>query len=118
MPIYEYRCADCGKRPSIFFKSLTAVEESPACPLCNGRHLTRLISRTAQVLSEDSRMESMADRADLGDVDENDPHSVARWARKMGQELGDDEMREDLDEAVDELEEGGHDFNSTDELDA
>src|SRR5438309_9528526 len=49
MPIYEYRCADCGKRPSIFFKSLTAVEESPACPLCGGRHLTRLISRTAQV---------------------------------------------------------------------
>src|SRR5437016_14054027 len=28
MPIYEYRCADCGKRPSIFFKSLMAIESS------------------------------------------------------------------------------------------
>ncbi|HYS29839.1 MAG TPA: zinc ribbon domain-containing protein, partial [Candidatus Limnocylindria bacterium] len=67
--------------------------------------------------SEDSRMESMADRADLGDVDENDPHSVARWARKMGQELGDDEMREDLDDAVDELEEGGHHSDTGDDGD-
>jgi hypothetical protein len=60
-------------------------------------------------------MESMADRADLGDVDENDPHSVARWARKMGQELGDDEMREDLDQAVDEMEEGGQEADATDD---
>ena len=108
MPIYEYRCPDCEKRQTILFLTFGQVDEHPACPACGGRRLSRLISRTAQVLSEDSRMESMADRADLADVDENDPHSVARWARKMGQELGDDEMREDLDDAVDELEEGGH----------
>lgn len=117
MPIYEYRCADCGKRQSILFLTFAQVEAQPACPTCGGRRLTRLISRTAQVLSEDSRMESMADRADLADVDENDPHSVARWARKMGRELGDDEMGEDLDAAVDELEEGGPDQDGSDDLD-
>jgi hypothetical protein len=35
----------------------------------------------------------------------------------MGQELGDDEMREDLDEAVDELEEGGHHSDTGDDGD-
>jgi putative FmdB family regulatory protein len=108
MPIYEYRCADCGKRPSIFFKSLTAVETSPACPLCGGRHLTRLISRTAQVLSEDSRLDRMSD-GDLSDVDENDPKSMARWAKKMGQQMGGDELGEDFDQAVSEMEEAGPD---------
>ena len=108
MPIYEYRCADCGKRPSIFFKSLRAIESSPASPLCGGRHLTRLISRTAQVLSEDSRLDRMSD-SDLSDVDENDPKSMARWARKMGQQMGEDELGEDFEQVVDEMGEGGPD---------
>ena len=108
MPIYEYRCADCGKRPSIFFKTLTAVEASPACPLCGGRRLTRLISRTAQVLSEDSRLDRMSD-SDLSDVDENDPKSMARWAKTMGQQLGGDEMGEDFDQVVDEMGDAGPD---------
>jgi putative FmdB family regulatory protein len=105
MPIYEYRCPDCGKRPSIFFLSFGAVEASPACPLCGGRHLTRLISRTAQVLSEDSRLDRLSD-TDLSDVDENDPKSMARWAKKMGQEMGGDELGEDFDQVVDEMGDG------------
>ena len=105
MPIYEYRCADCGKRPSIFFKSLAAVEASPTCPLCGGQHLTRLISRTAQVLSEDSRLDRLSE-SDLSDVDENDPKSMARWAKKMGQEMGGDELGEDFDQVVDEMGDG------------
>ena len=108
MPIYEYRCPDCGKRPSIFFKSLAAVEASPACPNCGGRQLTRLISRTAQVLSEDSRLDRLGD-SDLSDVDENDPRSMARWAKKMGQQLGGDELGEDFDQVVDEMGDAGPD---------
>ena len=106
MPIYEYRCADCGKKPSILFKSFDAVEASPSCPLCGGGHLTRLISRTAQVLSEDSRLDRLSDSPDLSDVDENDPRSMARWARKMGQEMGGDELGEDFDQVIDEMGDG------------
>jgi len=102
MPIYEYRCADCGKRPSIFFLSFAAVEAAPACPDCGGHRLTRIISRTAQVLSEDSRLERM-DEGSMGDVDENDPKSMARWARTMGQQMGDDEMGDDFEQVVDEM---------------
>ena len=89
-----------------FFRSFGAVEASPACPLCGGRHLTRLISRTAQVLSEDSRLDRLSDSADLSDVDENDPKSMARWAKKMGQEMGGDELGEDFDQVVDEMGDG------------
>jgi putative FmdB family regulatory protein len=105
MPIYEYRCSDCGKRPSLFFASFAVVETTPACPECGGRHLTRLISRTAQVLSEDSRLDRLDDSA-LGDVDESDPKSMARWARTMGQQMGDEEMGDDFDQAVDEMGDG------------
>jgi putative FmdB family regulatory protein len=102
MPIYEYRCSDCGKRPSLFFRSFDRVEASPACPECGGRHLNRLISRTAQVLSEESRLDRL-DESSLGDVDENDPKSMARWAKTMGQQMGDEEMGADFDQAVDEM---------------
>lgn len=105
MPIYEYRCPDCSRRPSIFFMSFGAVEAAPACPHCGGRHLTRLISVTAQVLSEDSRLERLDDGG-LAGVDENDPASMARWARTMGQQMGDDEMGDDFEQAVDELGDG------------
>lgn len=117
MPIYEYRCADCGKRPSIFFASFSAVEPSPACPNCGGHHMTRLISKTAQVLSEDSRLERLSDNADLSDVDENDPKSMARWAKKMGQEMGGDELGDDFDQAIDEMGDAGPDGESGDGLD-
>lgn len=82
------------------------MEDSPACPHCGGRHLTRLISRTAQVLSEDSRLDRLSE-SDLSDVDENDPKSMARWAKKMGEQMGGDELGEDFDQVVDEMGEAG-----------
>jgi len=121
VPIYEYRCLDCRARPAIFFRSLAAVEASPACPGCGSRRLTRLISRTSQVLSEDSRMEALSDSAQMAGVDENDPRSVARWAKRMGEGMGDDELGGDFDETIDEMqstaadnvdEEGGDELDS------
>jgi hypothetical protein len=59
------------------------------------------MSRFATIKSEDARLESFADPSNLGDIDENDPASVARFMKKMGREMGDD-MGEDFDEVVDE----------------
>src|ERR687884_2035216 len=101
MPIYEYRCPDCRTLKTIFFRSLAAVEDSPACPSCGNRNLRRVISRTAQVLSEDTRMDLLADSAT--GIDESDPKSMAQWARKMGKELGEDELGEDFDQVIDEM---------------
>ena len=59
------------------------------------------MSRFATVKSEEARLDALADSSSLGDLDENDPTSVARFMKKMGQEFGDD-MGEDFDSAVDE----------------
>jgi hypothetical protein len=59
------------------------------------------MSRFATVKSEEARLDALADSSSLGDLDENDPSSVARFMKKMGKEFGDD-LGGDFDEAVDE----------------
>jgi hypothetical protein len=58
-----------------------------------------------QLKSEDTQMEDLADPSNFGDLDENDPKSVARWARKLGQQMGED-LGDDWGEMVDRLEAG------------
>ena len=99
MPIYEYRCNQCGRQFS-FLYGVARDSRDPACPACEGRELTRLISRVARVRSEDARLEDLADPSKLGDFE--DPRSLARWAKKMGSALG-DEAGEDFGDVVDEM---------------
>jgi putative FmdB family regulatory protein len=106
MPIYEYGCYDCHKRVNVFFRSFSEVETKAAvCPRCGGSHLKRLVSRVAVVRSEESRLENLADPSNLAGLDENDPKSMARWMRKMGQEMGED-LGGEFNEMVDRLEAG------------
>ena len=106
MPIYEYRCQDCRRRVSILLRTFGEVETAtPQCPRCGGSNLIRLISRVAVLRSEDSRLDALADPSSLGDLDENDPKSVARWMRRMSSEIGED-MGDDFDQVVDRLEAG------------
>ena len=105
MPIYEYRCQDCRRRISLFFRSFEEIESEPVCPRCGGTRLARLISRVSVVRSEESRIDDMADPSMLSDLDENDPKSIARWMRKMGTEAG-EEMPAEFGEVVDRLESG------------
>jgi putative FmdB family regulatory protein len=105
MPIYEYRCHDCRRRVSLFYRSYSAIEDEPTCPRCGGNSLSRLISRVAVVRSEDSRMDDLADPSMLGDLDEDDPKSLGRWMRKMSAEAGED-MPQEFDEVIDRLESG------------
>ena len=51
MPIYEYRCAACGKRSSALVPSYSSPD--PACPHCDRRELKRLVSTFATVRSGD-----------------------------------------------------------------
>lgn len=40
MPIFEYRCSGCGHR----FELLVNASTTPACPVCQGERLEKLIS--------------------------------------------------------------------------
>jgi hypothetical protein len=59
------------------------------------------MSRFSTVKSEEARLDDLADASSFGDLDENDPGSVARFMKKMGKEFGDD-LGDDFDSAVDE----------------
>jgi putative FmdB family regulatory protein len=89
MPIYEYQCQDCRKRSAMLI--LNAHDPPPAtCRHCGSAHVDRLLSRFAAPKSEEARLDSLANPDSLGGLDENDPQSVARFMRKMGEEMGED----------------------------
>jgi putative FmdB family regulatory protein len=110
VPIYEYRCQDCKRRVSVFWRTISEGQAGePSCPRCGGTHLTRLASRVRVIRSEDSRLDDMADMSDFPDMDENDPRSIGRWMRKMKDQMGseiDDDLGGEFDEVVGRLEAG------------
>ena len=108
MPIYEYRCEDCRRKTTVLTLRVSASVD-PTCDHCGGTKLRRLMSRFATPRSEDARLEGLADPSSMGDIDESDPKSMARWMRKMGKELGEDVAGDDFDQMVDEMEAGGLD---------
>ncbi len=100
MPIYEYRCDDCGKISEfLLIKSDEAFVAR--CKRCKSKKMSRVLSRVRVIRSEESRMESLADPSKWGGLDEKDPKSMAKWMKRMGKELGED-MGEDVDQMVDE----------------
>jgi putative FmdB family regulatory protein len=112
MPIYEYRCTDCGKRNSVLILSVR-TQTPPSCNYCQSARLERLMSRFAAPKSEEARLEALADPGQFGDLDENDPKTMARFMKKMGREMGED-LGDDLDEA---LEGAGDDATGLDSTD-
>jgi len=65
------------------------------------------MSRFATVKSEDARLDSLSDPSTYGDLDENDPASMGRFMKRMGDEMGED-LGDDVDAAMDEaMAEGG-----------
>ncbi len=113
MPIYEYLCRDCRKRSSILVLSLR--HSSPAtCRHCGSPNVERLLSRFAAPKSEEARLESLADPGSLGGLDERDPHSVAQFMKKMGEEMGEDVG--DIDAMMESAGENGEVADSTDSV--
>jgi len=98
MPLYEYLCLDCRKRCTILQMSLTNPKPV-SCSHCRSRRLDRLMSRFASPKSEEARLESLADPDALSGLDENDPESMTRFMKKMGDELGED-LGDDMAEAM------------------
>jgi hypothetical protein len=50
--------------------------------------MSRLFSRVAVLRSEDDLAAGLASEAGLSGVDESDPRSMARWVRRMSQQMG------------------------------
>lgn len=114
MPIYEYKCEDCRRKVSLFFGSFSAAERRMEvgeleCPRCGGKALSRLMSRVNTVRADNAEA---GDMPELGGgmfdgMDEDDPRSVARWARRMKDNLGEElDMGPEFDQALARIESG------------
>jgi putative FmdB family regulatory protein len=134
VPIYEYRCLDCRKKVSIFFRSFSTVTD-PKCPECGGGNLERMFSRVV-VRRGGSRAEPSGEMQPMGDEfggfgdemgmaadsygdpqgdddganpfgydDDTDPREIARWTRQMSAQMG-EPLDADLDLALTDLERG------------
>lgn len=114
MPIYEYRCAPCRRRVQVLTLRVSERPD-PVCDRCGSRALERIPSRFAVARSEESRLDALADPARLGDLDDSDPRSVARWMRRMGRDAGDDLAGPEFDSMVDELEASGDTLDAADD---
>lgn len=51
MPIYEYKCNQCGEISEILLKSMNA---KAVCPMCDSSDLTKLISEPGAVMAKGS----------------------------------------------------------------
>lgn len=102
MPIYEYLCKNCGKRFSHLI-GVIAEASPPKCPRCGEENnLVKLLSRVVRLRQEEEILESVADESKWGDIDENDPRSIASFMRKLGKEMGEED--EEWEELVERME--------------
>lgn len=125
MPIYEYRCNNCRRIVNILVRGFSGAPPDVTCSACGSRDLTRLFSKFSVLKSDHDRMESvLEDSALVKGMEENDPHALAEWSRRMGQEGGTvsgpefEEMMERLDRGEMPSEwGGGGDMSPVDEFD-
>ena len=100
MPIYEYRCSACKRRTSVFVRSVSAPVQA-ACEHCGSARLSHVMSKFAV---HGGRI-SLDDPSSVDGLDESDPKSVARWARRMGDEAGED-LGPEFEDMVSRIERG------------
>jgi putative FmdB family regulatory protein len=105
MPIYEFRCRSCGRKTTEIVLSRDRIGDV-RCRACGSADLERLWSRFATVKSDDARLDALDDPSALAGVDENDPKSVMRWMKRMGQEMGED-VGDDFEAAMEQELAGG-----------
>lgn len=104
MPTYEYRCLDCRKRFDVFLKFSEYGVKPVACPHCQSTNVQRRIGKIRVARSDESRLSSLADPANLSSIDEN-PRALGKMMREMSHEVGED-MGGEFDEVVSRLESG------------
>lgn len=92
MPVFEYRCAACGRRFSALV-GMTAEPDDAGCPKCGSLETAKLVSRPGRYRTEDDRVEEIADRLEtMGEPDR--PSAMREAMREVGKALDDDASEE------------------------
>src|SRR4051812_34908965 len=97
MPVYEFRCAKCGKKFSTLV-GMTAETDDEKCPYCGSTDVSKLVSKVSRFRSEDGRIGEMADRLDTM-ADPDSPAEMRAMAREMGKAL-DEDVSDEMEEML------------------
>jgi putative FmdB family regulatory protein len=103
MPIYEYKCADCGKLNSVFTRSVSAPVEAK-CRKCGSRKVERAFSKFAYHKSEAEILRNYGSEPKRLE-DYKDPRQIGRWAERKFDEFG-IEMPQEARQMIDAAREG------------
>jgi putative FmdB family regulatory protein len=103
MPIYEFRCHDCGAKVSLFFRSMT-TDATGVCTRCGSADTKRIFS-SFKVRVTRPGVDQMNKAELLDGVDYKDPTSMANFFRRMGDTFQ-DEPNEQMEEIVGRLDHG------------
>ena len=104
MPIYEFRCAECGKITNYFTRKID-TEVTPACEHCGSAKTARMISKFGRSYSRADIMEKYGDPSDGGPDAYRDPRQIGTWVEKRFEEYGMD-LPEGAREMIDAAREG------------
>ena len=99
MPIYEYRCEQCGAISSVFVRSRNA-EVEPTCDRCSSSRMKRLMSRVGRLKSTQDVLDEHGAPRDGGGY--QDPRQIGAWVEQRFEEYGmdvPDETRQMIDAA-------------------
>jgi putative FmdB family regulatory protein len=98
MPIFEYRCQDCGATTGAL---VFAAEDLAAlrCQACGGERLRRIPSRFAIHASESSRVAGLTTSQAANDSFYADPRNIGLSAKRRARDLGVD-LGSEFDEVV------------------
>ena len=102
MPIYEYKCRDCGRLTSVFVKSVGSSPDA-RCKACGSKKLERALSAFAYHRSASAIGADLDEPKRLEDY--KDPRQIGRWTERKFQEYGVD-MPKEAREMIDAAREG------------
>jgi len=105
MPIYEYRCGNCGKVSSFFTKAISDPVE-PVCNHCHSRDMQRRMSSFAMGKTTRSIRERYPSASGVPPLDYySDPRNIGRHVEEGFARYGID-MPEAVRERIDAAREG------------
>jgi putative FmdB family regulatory protein len=86
MPVYDYRCNDCGQESPLFYKTFADYDHAtPTCPHCGSTNMTRIFTRIAvQTGERDYRKLSSGEM--LSVLEGGKPQEAETMYRQLGQD--------------------------------
>jgi putative FmdB family regulatory protein len=106
MPIYEFRCADCGKITNHFTRKIDTELKVP-CEYCKSKRTSRMMSKFGRSYSRADIIEKYGDPSEMGSSPDayRDPRQIGSWVEKKFDEYGMD-LPEGAREMIDAAREG------------